>query len=48
MGFLNSILGRPSNERPFLILVVGYPSEHAQVPNIARKRIEEIVTFAGV
>jgi nitroreductase len=47
MGFLNSILGRPSNERPFLILVVGYPSEHAQVPNLAKKPIEEIATFAG-
>ncbi|SVB98910.1 uncharacterized protein METZ01_LOCUS251764 [marine metagenome] len=45
MGFLNSILGRPSNQRPFLLLVTGYPSPAAQVPNIDRKRNEEICTF---
>nr|WP_291981040.1 hypothetical protein [Luteitalea sp.] len=31
MGFLNDILGRPANERPFLLLVVGYPDADAQV-----------------
>lgn len=45
MGFLNEILGRPSRERPFLILVVGYPAEGATVPMIAKKSLEEIVTF---
>lgn len=45
MGFLNAILGRPSNERPFLILVVGYPSEHAKVPQISKKPLEDIATF---
>jgi nitroreductase len=45
MGFLNEILGRPARERPFLILVVGYPADGATVPTIAKKSLEEIVTF---
>jgi nitroreductase len=45
MGFLNEILGRPANEKPFLILVVGYPAEDAVVPDIGKKTLEEIATF---
>lgn len=45
MGFLNEILGRPANEKPFLILVVGYPAEDAVVPDIGKKPLEEIATF---
>ncbi len=45
MGFLNEILGRPANERPFLILVVGYPARDARVPDIGKKPLEEIATF---
>jgi nitroreductase len=45
MGFLNSILDRPENERPFLLLVVGYPAEDAQVPEISKKSLEEMATF---
>ncbi len=45
MGFLNSILGRPSNERPFLLLVAGYPAVGAQVPDIARKDLGGIASF---
>jgi nitroreductase len=45
MGFLNKILGRPDNERPYLILVVGYPAENATVPDISKKSLEEIATF---
>lgn len=45
MGFLNEILGRPTNERPFLLLVVGYPADNAQVPAITKKALEEIATF---
>ena len=45
MNFLNEILGRPDNERPFLILVVGYPAEDAVVPDICKKSLEEISTF---
>jgi nitroreductase len=45
MGFLNDILNIAPSEKPFLILVVGYPAEDAQVPDIAKKRLEEIATF---
>ncbi len=45
MGFLNKILSRPANEKPFMILVVGYPAEGAVVPNITKKPFEEIVTY---
>lgn len=45
MGFLNQILNRPSHERPFLILVIGYPAENAQVPVITKKELPEITTF---
>jgi nitroreductase len=45
MGFMNAILGRPGHERPFLILVVGYPAADAQVPSITKKALEEIATF---
>ena len=45
MRFLNDILGRPKSERPFLLLVVGYPTEDARVPDISRKELEEFVTF---
>ncbi|MGH9408533.1 MAG: nitroreductase family protein [Vicinamibacterales bacterium] len=45
MGFLNEILGRPANERPFLILVTGYPADGAMVPDICRKPLDEIATF---
>ena len=45
MKFLNGLLGRPDNERPFLILVVGYPDEGATVPAITKKPIEDIAIF---
>lgn len=45
MGFLNELLGRPANERPFLLLVAGYPAADATVPDISRKPLEEVVTF---
>lgn len=45
MGFLNDILRRPTHERPFLLLVVGYPAEGATVPEIGKKPLEEIATF---
>jgi iodotyrosine deiodinase len=45
MGFLNELLERPANERPFLLLVVGYPQDDAVVPDIGRKALEEFVTF---
>lgn len=45
MGFLNNILQIPPDEKPFLILVVGYPTEDAQVPVIEKKPLAEIATF---
>lgn len=45
MGFLNDILQRPANERPFVLLVVGHPADDARVPAIARKPLEEIASF---
>jgi nitroreductase len=45
MGFLNKILNRPGNERPYLILVVGYPAKDAKVPDISKKPLNEISTF---
>ncbi len=45
MKFLNEILGRPKNERPFLLLVVGYPADDVRVPDIQRKTLDEFVSF---
>lgn len=45
MNFLNPLLHRPTYERPFLLLVVGYPAEEAAVPAITKKPLEEIATF---
>ena len=45
MKFLNEILGRPQNETPFLLLVVGYPDEAAVVPDIEKKKPEEVCTL---
>ncbi len=45
MNFLREILERPSNEKAFLLLVVGYPSEDATVPKISKMKLEEIATF---
>ncbi len=42
MNFLHKILERPSNERPFLLLPVGYPTENAKVPDLERKGLEEV------
>jgi iodotyrosine deiodinase len=45
MAFLNPILARPPHEKPFLLLVVGYPAEDAVVPKISKKGLNEIATF---
>jgi len=45
MGFLNDILNVPSDEKPFLLLVTGYPADDAEVPVIQKKSLEEIATF---
>lgn len=43
MGFLQEILNRPKNEKPFLLLPVGFPAEEAEVPIISKKSFEEVV-----
>lgn len=45
MGFLNEVLDRPTSERPFLLLVTGYPADDAKVPDISRKERDEFVSF---
>lgn len=45
MAFLARILGRPVQDRPFLLLVVGYPADDARVPAIQRLPLEDIATF---
>jgi len=44
MKFLNTILGRPKHERPFLLIVAGYPSDDAQVPDIRRRDLADSVS----
>ena len=45
MKFLNGCLKRPENERPFLILVTGFPAGDAKVPDLKRRDLSEIATF---
>ena len=45
MNFLSQALNRPENERPFLLLPIGYPAENATVPDLKRKELNEYVTF---
>lgn len=45
MKFLNRILRRPRSERPFLLLVTGYPADDAKVPDISRKPLLDFVSF---
>jgi nitroreductase len=45
MGFLNRILGRPTHEKPFLLLVVGHPTKDAMVPDVGRKALDQMSTF---
>lgn len=42
MGFLQNILGRPANERPFILFPIGYPAPDAEVPDLRRRSLEEI------
>ncbi|MEO7252174.1 MAG: nitroreductase family protein [Arenimonas sp.] len=45
MGFLNEVLGRPRNEMPFLLLVVGHAANDCRVPDIQRLPLEEYASF---
>ena len=45
MRFLNKILGRPDSERPYLVVVTGYPAKNARVPAIEKYALDQIATF---
>jgi iodotyrosine deiodinase len=45
MGFLAQILGRPENERPFILFPVGYPADDATVPDLTRKSLDEVAVW---
>lgn len=45
MNFLTKILNRPENERPFLLLPVGYPADEVYVPKLSRKPLEDVAVF---
>jgi nitroreductase len=45
MGFLSRILGRPKNERPFMLFPVGYAAPDATVPDIVRKPLDEVAVW---
>jgi nitroreductase len=47
MGFLSKILNRPKNEKPYLLIPVGYPAEEATVPRITKKLLPEILEVVG-
>ena len=45
IDFLTKILNRPKNERPFLLLPVGYAADHAYVPDLNRKPLEKVAVY---
>jgi len=45
MGFLSELLGRPKNEKPFILFPVGYPALDCEVPDIRRKSLEEVAVW---
>ena len=45
MGFLREIVGRPKNEKPFLLIPVGHPAKDAVVPDLPRKSVEDVTQF---
>ena len=47
MKFLSNVLGRPANERPFVLFPIGYPIDGCQVPDLQRKPLEKVMTVVG-
>jgi iodotyrosine deiodinase len=45
MGFLSKILGRPTNERPFVLFPIGYPAQEVTVPDLRRKSLDEVALW---
>lgn len=47
MGFLSEILNRPSNERAYVVIPVGYPAPDAEVPDISKKSLDDVMIVYG-
>jgi len=47
MNFLTKVLDRPANERPFLLIPVGLPANGALVPDLKRKKLDEVMVYYG-
>jgi hypothetical protein len=45
MNFLTKVLDRPANEKPFLLIPVGYATDNAEVPKLNRKTLDEMAVF---
>jgi nitroreductase len=45
MNFLSRILGRPENEKPYILFPIGYPAADAQVPDLRRKPLEDVAVW---
>ena len=45
MKFLSRLLGRPNNEKPVILFPIGYPSADAEVPDLARKPLDEVAIW---
>ena len=45
MAFLSRILGRPANEKPFILFPVGYPADDCTVPDLRRKDLEDVAVW---
>jgi nitroreductase len=45
MEFLSELLGRPANEKPYILFPVGYPASGATVPDLVRKRLAEVLQW---
>ncbi len=45
MAFLGELLGRPKNEKPYILFPIGYPAADAQVPDLRRKSLDEVAIF---
>ena len=45
MNFLSKLLERPENEKPFLLVPVGYPADECWVPDLERKAVDEVIVW---
>jgi len=48
MGFLSRILGRPANERPYILFPIGYPAPDCEVPDLRRKPLDQVAVWDPV